>query len=154
MKITKTTVKQAHVLGFISGVVFANAVHAAIALPFIIMHHSGGAKGKHNWHHHGDHSHPAAGPMHFLAEQNARQARDEHELLAEIKDELAEIKANLPEHPAAPHPEPDDGPAPESPKPGQGPNEGPEPPKPEPDADPKPEPDESAPEPPKPEPEP
>lgn len=132
MKIDKTKIEQAHIFGFIGGVLFANAVHAAIALPLIALHHSGGAKGKHNWHQH----HQPTGPVHFLAEQNARQARDERVLLAEIKDELAEIRASLPKQPETsptPHPEPEGGHEPEPPKEGPAPepDAAPEPPKPE-----------------------
>lgn len=137
MKDTKTKIDNARVLGFIGGIVFANAIHAAIVLPAVALRL--GAKGKHNLHR-ANHPHEATGPVHFLAEQ----AKDEHALLADIKEDLDEIKKKLhepgpegPESPAPEPPKPDDGPKPPEPDKEDGPEppepdkeKGPEPPKP------------------------
>lgn len=122
MKDTKTKIDNARVLGFIGGIVFANAVHAAIVLPAVALRL--GAKGKHNLHR-AHHPHEATGPVHFLAEQ----AKDEHALLADIKEDLDEIKKKLHE-PGPEPPKPDKGPEPPAPEPPK-PDEGPEGPKPE-----------------------
>ncbi|WP_270333639.1 hypothetical protein [Ligilactobacillus acidipiscis] len=136
MKDTKEKINNAHVLGFIGGAIFANAVHAAIIFPAVALRL--GAKGKHNFHrshcHHD--SHEAAGPVHFLAQQHAQEAKDEHALLGDIKADLDDIKASLkektpqaPEPPKDPEPpKPDEGPAPEPPEPDK--KDEPEPPKP------------------------
>lgn len=122
MKDTKTKIDNARALGFLGGVIFANAVHAAIVLPAVALHL--GAKGKHNLHRaHGHHGpHETNGPVHFLAEQ----AKDERALLADIKADLDDIKKGLKEHHEPEPPKPDEGPEP--PEPGK---DGPEPPKPD-----------------------
>ncbi|GKS81024.1 hypothetical protein LPAF129_07090 [Ligilactobacillus pabuli] len=122
MKDSQAKVEHAQVVGFVSGVVFATAIHAAIALPLIALRL--GAKGKHNLHHRG-HCHPhhePAGPVHFLAEQREKQAQDEHDLLVEVNENLAAIQAKLADRPTPPAPEP----KPEAPEP----DDAPEPPKP------------------------
>lgn len=143
MKDTKTKIDNARALGFLGGVVFANAVHAAIVLPAVALHL--GAKGKHNLHRsHGHHGpHETTGPVQFLAEQHKQQVKDEYDLLGGIKADLDDIKKALKKDHAPKDPEP---PAPEPPKP----DEEPEPPKPDKEGPEPPEPDEDGPKPPKP----
>lgn len=120
MKDNKTKIDNARTLGFVGGIAFACAVNTAIMLPAIALRL--GTKGKHNLHRgHSCHhqTHEAAGPVHFLAEQHAQQVKDEHELLADIRADLDEIKEKL-DKPAAPEP----------PKPDPEKDKGPEPPRP------------------------
>ncbi|GBG95767.1 hypothetical protein LFYK43_22260 [Ligilactobacillus salitolerans] len=108
----------AHALGFVAGFAFAHVLTAAIILPGAAMHlagkkhayHGPGPGHCHHGHHSGypDHPHHGKGPAHFLAEERAQQLKDEHALLVDIKNDLAEIKTALQtDQPAGPPPPPE-----------------------------------------------
>ncbi|GEN48144.1 hypothetical protein [Ligilactobacillus pobuzihii] len=120
MKDNKTKIDNARTLGFVGGITFACAVNTVIMLPAIALRL--GTKGKRNLHrgHYCHHqTHEAAGPVHFLAEQHAQQVKDEHELLADIRADLDEIKEKLdkPVAPEPPKPDPEKDKGPEPPRP-------------------------------------